>query len=166
MPAGLTYDAIATTTLSSAATSVTFSSISGSYTDLVLVSNVSGSGGNANIRIRLNSDTGTSYSTTAISGNGSSAVSNRATSQDAMLVVQTGASLNAAWTTHIAHFMDYSNSTTYKTALDRFVSAGSETTANVHLWRSTSAVTSITIATSTNNYASGSTFTLYGITAA
>jgi len=62
--------------------------------------------------------------------------------------------------------MNYSNSTTYNTALSRFVSAGSETTADVHLWRDTSAVTSITVATSTNNYATGSTFTLYGIKAA
>jgi hypothetical protein len=161
-----TYEPIATTTLGSAASSVTFSSISGSYTDLVLVSNVSGSGGNANLRITLNSDTGSSYSTTALSGDGSSAVSNRSSNQTAMLVVQTGASLNAAWTTYISHFMNYSNTTTYKTALSRFAAAGSETTANVHLWRSTSAVTSITIATSTNNYASGSTFTLYGIKAA
>jgi hypothetical protein len=53
-----TYEPIATTTLSSAQSSVTFSSISGSYTDLVLVSNVSGSGGNANLRVTLNSDTG------------------------------------------------------------------------------------------------------------
>ena len=39
-----TYEKIATTTLGSAATSVTFSSISGSYTDLVLFStgNISG----------------------------------------------------------------------------------------------------------------------------
>jgi hypothetical protein len=160
-----TYTLIASNTLGSAAASVTFSSIPATYTDLVLVSNVSGSGGNANLRITFNSDTGTNYSTTALSGDGTTAVSNRSTSQTAMLVVQTGASLNGAWTTYISHFMDYSNTTTYKTALSRFVAAGSETTANVHLWRSTSAVTSITVATSTNNYASGSTFKLYGIEA-
>jgi len=37
MPAGATYNCIATTTLGSAQSSVTFSSITGSYTDLVLV---------------------------------------------------------------------------------------------------------------------------------
>ena len=36
MAAGRTYEPIATTTLGSNATSVTFSNISGSYTDLVL----------------------------------------------------------------------------------------------------------------------------------
>ena len=162
----ITYEPIATTTLGSNTNTVTFSTISGSYTDLVLICNVTGSGGNANLRMTLNSDTGSNYSTTALSGDGSSAVSNRSSSQTAMLVVQTGASLNGALTTSITHFMNYSNSTTYKTALSRFVSAGSETTANVHLWQNTSAVTSITVATSTNNYATGSTFTLYGIKAA
>jgi len=150
-----TYQPIASQTLSSAAASVTFSGIPQTYTDLVLVSNVSGSGGNANLRVTLNSDTGSNYSTTALSGDGTSAVSNRSTSQTAMLVVQTGASLNGAWTTYTSHFMNYSNTTTNKTVLSRFSAAGSESTANVHLWRNTSAVTSITIATSTNNYASG-----------
>jgi len=38
MAAGKTYEPIATTTLSSSAATITFSSISGSYTDLVFVS--------------------------------------------------------------------------------------------------------------------------------
>ena len=37
MAAGATYEPIATNTLGSAAASVTFSGISGSYTDLILI---------------------------------------------------------------------------------------------------------------------------------
>lgn len=158
-----TYDCIATTTLGSDTASVTFSSISGSFTDLVLVGELTGSGGNANIRVRVNSDSGTNYSLTRLSGDGSSATSARGSNSDGMFVVSTGASLNGNRGVFIQHFMNYSNTTTNKTALNRFSVAASEVTTNVHLWRSTSAITSIEIATTTNNYASGSTFTLYGI---
>ena len=164
MPA--TYEPIATTTLGSAAASVTFSSISGSYNDLVLIANLNGSGGNANINVTVNSDTGSNYSGTRLTGNGSSASSTRNSSQTAMLIVATGASLNGQWGTFICHFMNYSNTTTYKTAINRFGTAGGETTANVNLWQSTSAINTIKVETTTNNYASGSMFTLYGIKAA
>ena len=164
----ITYEPIATTTLGSAAASVTFSTISGSYTDLVLVANLNGSGGNgnANIAVTVNSDTGSNYSGTRLTGDGSSASSNRNSSQTAMFIVNTGASLNAQWGTFICHFMNYSNTTTYKTAINRFGTAGGETTANVNLWQSTSAINTIKVETTTNNYASGSMFTLYGIKAA
>jgi hypothetical protein len=62
--------------------------------------------------------------------------------------------------------MNYSNATTYKTALAR-TSEDGVAAAYVGLWRSTSAITSITIDKgSSDNFASGSTFTLYGIKAA
>jgi hypothetical protein len=62
---------------------------------------------------------------------------------------------------------NYSNSTTYKTTLSRINNAGGTTgvgaEANVGLWRSTAAITSITIGGQTGNLSTGSTFTLYGI---
>ena len=62
MAAGNTYVAIATNTLSSAAASVTFSSISGAYTDLVLVTNATlASGGAANLWCRFNGDGAANY---------------------------------------------------------------------------------------------------------
>ncbi len=62
MPA--TYEPLATTTLGSAASSVTFSSISGSYTDLVVVFSGTAGGGNSNLILTFNSDTGSNYSWT------------------------------------------------------------------------------------------------------
>ncbi len=64
MAAGLTYEPIATTTLSSAQQTITFSSISASYTDLVLIasrrySNV-GTGAE-NTFIRFNNDSTAIY---------------------------------------------------------------------------------------------------------
>ena len=53
-----TYDCIATTTLGSDQASVTFSAISGNYTDLVIVGNGALTAGAGTLFIRFNSDTG------------------------------------------------------------------------------------------------------------
>jgi len=162
----ITYEPIATTTLSSAAASVTFSSISGSYTDLILVASITGVSVATDPWIRINSDTGTNYSWTWLSGNGGTAQSERGTNNSklyysAISTIQNNVQLVTF------HFMNYSNTTTYKTVLWREADAGTETGATVGLWRSTSAISSIEISLdSSRTYSSGSMFTLYGIKAA
>ena len=162
MAAGNTYVALATETLTSAQASVTFSSISGAYTDLVLV--MSGkivSGGYIAIPVTFNGDTGYNYSRTYLYGDGSAAYSGRATGQPSMALPYWDSGYIA---TTILNIMNYSNSTTYKTVLNRN-STNATTTAEVGLWRSTAAITSIVI-TPALNFASGSTFQLFGIAAA
>lgn len=160
MAAGSTYTPIATTTLGSSQSSVTFNSFSG-YTDLRLVFNgTSASAGD--MYIQFNGDTGTSYSVTNLYGNGSSVGSNRAST--------TNISYTGTTTTNrgivIAEIMNYSNSTTYKTVLSRTSNANYEVQARVGLWRNTAAITSMLIQNTGGNYETGSTFTLYGILAA
>ena len=157
-----TYEPIATTTLGSAAASVSFTSISGSYTDLILI--VSGTvNTNSYFALRLNSDTGNNYSNTEMDGNGTSASSNRNSSNNYMY----NGSIFTTQTNVINQIQNYSNSTTYKTVLTRSNNAGSIVKASVGLWRSTSAITSIECSTAgANTFSSGSTFTLYGIKAA
>lgn len=157
---------IATTTLSSNASDVTFSSISGSYTDLIVVvsgaSTTAGSSTNG-LRWQINGDTGSNYSETQVYGNGSTATSTGATNATdigAGLLMQTSAGYFA---TNIIHFMNYSNTTTYKTVLTRNGGASVSTAANAALWRSTSAITSIKFYRLTDQLKTGSTFTLYGI---
>ena len=169
MAAGSTYTPIATTTLGANASDVTFSSISGSYTDLVVVvmgaSTTAGSSTNG-LRWQLNGDTGANYSETQIYGDGSTATSTRgtgATDIGAGLLMQTSAGYFA---TNIISFMNYSNTTTYKTMLTRNGGASVSTAANVALWRSTAAITSIKFYRLTDQLKAGSTFTLYGIAAA
>ena len=166
MAAGNTYKQIASTTLGSAAASVTFSSIAGTYTDLVLVCNPIITTTNDQIAIRLNGDTGTNYSRTILAGNGTTTASYQGSSES---YAYTGyySTLYTNPTTNIFHFMNYSNATTYKTLLGRSSSADTTALSSVNLWRSTSAITSIvlTIAGATN-FDAGSTFNLYGITAA
>jgi len=165
----ITYESIATNTLGSAAASVTFSSISGSYTDLVLVINAKGTGftGSGTYPyVRYNSDSGTNYSRTYLSGNGSSASSARGTSENLQYLVG-GTYIDGTFAYNsITHFMNYSNTTTYKTILSRANNSGVQVDALVGLWRSTSAITSIIVYSSSGNFDIGSTFTLYGIKAA
>jgi len=163
-----TYEKIATTTLGSSTATVTFSAISGSYTDLILVCQIAQVASNNSPRIRFNSDTGSNYSYTYVKGNGSSAVSGRDSNSTAGYLAETSGSTSLELIT-ITHIMNYSNSATFKTHISRGNRASAETDATVGLWRSTSAITSISLAMGgsfpTNNFASGSTFTLYGIKA-
>jgi len=83
MPDTSTEVAIATTTLSSAASTITFSSIGAGYTDLRLVVIGSMASGTGYWAFRLNADSGTNYSVTFLSGSGSAATSSRLTSNNA-----------------------------------------------------------------------------------
>ena len=165
-----TYTAIATTTLASAASSYTFSSISSAYTDLVLIASGITSVQDSIFSVRLNSDSGTNYSNTTILGyNGSgSGISGRSSNQTfALLSTSSSGSANQPGVI-IANFLNYSNTTTYKTVLSRNASIGSvkTTDAIVNTWRSTAAINTILIYPNTGTFSAGSTFTLYGIKAA
>jgi hypothetical protein len=167
MPAGKTYTPIARTTLSSAAASVTFSSISGSYTDLILVSNLGGSVSGEAVRIQINSDSGSNYSYTAMRGNGTSATSERATSATSLRIsTGVGVTTNTSDMTIITNLQNYSNTTTFKTLISRAGQAANGTESSVGLWRSTSAINAIQVSNTNGNIVAGSTFTLYGILAA
>jgi hypothetical protein len=173
MAAGSTYTPIATTTLGSAQSTITFSSIAGTYTDLVVVSTVAFNN-TSDLTLRFNGDTSstTLYSWTVVSGNGSSAVSTRASNTNYVLADYNGFPTSTVGEyVSIVHIMNYSNSTTFKTAISRGNSAnsGHGTDAIVSLYRSTSPITSITFGMGslhTQNFAVGSTITLYGIKAA
>ena len=154
-----TYEKIATTTLGSASATVTFSTISGSYTDLRIIYATTASADAGNY-IRFNSDSGSNYSRTNLYGNGSSAGSNRDTNSTGIFGPFT---MSSAITSNTIDIMNYSNATTYKTCLVRAGAANNSTLATVGLWRSTSAITSVSITCDGANFASGSTFTLYGI---
>ena len=158
MPAGNTYEAIATQTLGSNTASVTFSSIPSTYTDLVMV--IDGLSDN-NLQARFNADTGSNYSSTRILGNGSTVTSERFTNTTSIVGTYGTPKQTSIW-----HFMNYSNATTNKTTLNRGGGASDRTEAYVGLWRNTSAITSITILTTVGNLNSGMTLSLYGIAAA
>jgi hypothetical protein len=163
MAAGSTYTSIATTTLGSAQASYTFTGISSSYTDIILVVDGSESGGSTpELRVGNGSiDTGSNYSYTLMYGTGSSALSGKDASQT---------SINPAFnpTTNsryniIFQFMNYSNTSTYKTVLIRGNDTTGRVVAEVGLWRSTSAINQIRLFDIYSNLNAGTTLTLYGI---
>ena len=160
MPA--TYEPIATTTLGTTQNQVDFNAISGSYTDLVLIFN-GGVTSTGDIWLRMNSDTGSNYSRTRLTGDGSTAASTRNSAASSIFISAgtVGATANA-----IINIQNYSNATTYKTTVSRFNSS-TYSVASCGLWRSTSTITTLSLrADSADTFTSGSTFTLYGIKAA
>ena len=165
MAAGSTYTPIATTTLGSAQATVTFTSFSG-YTDLILITSTKGSTTNYP-KINFNSDTGNNYSRTVLRGDGTTATSGRASNSGRIDLTSNASNSSAEFNLNtITHILNYSNSTTYKTILVRANNASDGVDATVGLWRNTNAITSFEIGLNTGNFATGSTFTLYGIAAA
>jgi len=165
MAAGSTYTPIATLT-SSGGSAYGFTSIPSTYTDLVFVFNGVANAGSQTINMTFNSDTGSNYSWTWIQGDGSSATSTRGSNDNRIVAGQTGSSTSNFENMFIVNLQNYSNTTTYKTVLNRSASASRNTLAIVGLWRNTAAITSISVTPGGNNFASGSTFTLFGIAAA
>ena len=160
-----TYTPIATTTLSSAQASVSFSSFSG-YTDLILVCNFgSAKGSQDGLLFRVNSDSGTNYRYNRLTGSSTTATCDRNLSATSLIA----GGIDGSSTTSIATYniMNYSNTNAYKAILMRNGFSNTVTNASIGQWLSNSAIASIQLSTeSASNFRAGSTFTLYGITAA
>lgn len=168
MPVGVSaYTALANLTLSSSASSVTFSSISGSYRDLVLVIQTAGTTANfPNMTVRFNGDSGSNYNgPVGMYGNGSSPASwfqgaNRTDMNFTYFNLQ-----STDRNLFRAEILDYSATDKHKTVLARQDVPTNGTEALAGRWASTSAITSIVITVPSVSFNSGSTFALYGVSA-
>jgi hypothetical protein len=167
MPLPSTMTPIATNTLSSATNTITFSNIPQNYTDLMLVIVSSTGSSDIDLYMQINGDTGTNYSWTALVGNGSTASSARSTSQSYARIGNMSGSVGD--NTTLVDFLNYSNTTTNKTMIARGNNAAFLIESRLNLWRSTSAISSISVIGQYSISATllaGSTLTLYGIKAA
>lgn len=153
-----TYDLLDSTTLSSSAASVTFSSINQSYRDLVLIVDSSGFASSNNLLFRVNSDTGSNYSYVVMNGNGSSANSFSGTSTSGRCGFVGTGNFN-----YILQFQDYSATDKHKPVLARCNDATARVSATANRWANTSAISSVTLITDTSNFPSGTTAYLYGV---
>lgn len=161
-----TYEPIQTITTSGNATTVNFSSIPNTYTDLVLIYK---GGLNAfdYLYSRYNNDTNSNYSGLGLSGTGTGASSGRYTNGSFHQLIGWAIGQGSGLTNMgIVYFMNYSNTTTFKTIIvrDSNTQTSGGTQLGSHLWRSTSAINSISLTGINNRFLTdGSTLTLYGI---
>ena len=158
---------------SGGASSVTFSSIPATYTDLI----VKFSGRSANsatqdyVSLQFNgSSGGTAYSDKRLEGTGSSAISEQDTATDRIYLAWVLPAANATANTFgnvELYIPNYAGSTYKSVSIDGVpennTTAITYTTLAAGLWANTSAITSLTLASGNANFVQYSTFYLYGI---
>ena len=155
-----TYTPIYSTTFSSAASSITFSNIPTTFTDLVVV--IGGKfSADISAGIYFNGDTGSNYATTRMWGNGTSAQSS---SSNNSTQISLTAGNGSVLSTYIVNIMNYSNQSTYKPVLGR--SSQDQVSSRIGMWKSAAPITSITFVANGGNFVVGTVVTVYGIKAA
>ena len=165
-----TYTLIKGETIASSAASYTFTAIPSTFTDLVL--RISSRGTDAalirGVTIAFNGVGGTSYSETFVSGNGSTASSARSSNQAVSGLGVTPANNTAAnifgsLETYIPSYTASQNKAFGSNSVSEDNNTTSTLRGNAGLFTNTSAITSITLTLNSGDYASGSSFYLYGI---
>lgn len=163
MPAGVSaYTPLANVTLGSSASSVTFSSISQAYRDLVFVIYTKSSNSSA-VWAQFNDDSGNNYAYLYMRGSGStSSYGENPVGTGGRVIIDTTSFSNS-----IMQIMDYSTTDKNKYYLVRNNIATTAVDAVAGRWASTSAVTKIKFMTLYNAYTleAGTRIELYGIAA-
>lgn len=163
-----TFEKIGSVTLTSAANTITFSSIPGTYTDIKMICSLIGGEANQYAAFQINGDTGTNYSHVRFrkpySGNASGGGDTDATRQ---FIINTSADMSTTIPALAeVDILSYTNSS-YKTYISKS-SANKNGAGEFNyfqgVWRNTAAITSISVVGFSNRlYAIGSSVTLYGI---
>jgi hypothetical protein len=167
-----TYTLISSNVLTASAASVTFSSIPATYTDLVIRWSSRSDTTQPDVFIRYNSDSATNYSRLEMYASGSTVYNGVVANQTSQY--QTGSNSQSTSTSDTfsngeVYIPNYTSTTSKP--IGRFNVAESNSTgafetfvvAGAHLYRNSSAISSIVISPASNNFVSGSSFYLYGI---
>ncbi len=168
----LTYEMVDKYTAATAQTSVTFSSIPQTYTDLVIVTNAIANVTGADLFVvHFNGDNASNtYSLQSVYGTGTTYGTYSANNQVGHVIGNLSTNTSSEYALSTFHIMNYTNTTTWKPFMCR---SNSVSTSGIYMdltagtWRSTSAITAIQLRT-VNGYQikAGSTLTMYGIKAA
>ena len=168
----VTYDKIASTTLSSAAASIDFTSISSTYTDLVVVASLGGTASNVGFYTYFNNDNSALYSNLAFYGSHTGAFPGTAIQGSGSYVDLTKfyggvntylpTTVSAGYTMNI---QSYSNTSIFKSMISKY-NFKTEINILAGTYRSTSAINRVTIITSSSTFLAGSKVAIYGIKAA
>jgi hypothetical protein len=159
---------IATTTLNTTASSITFSSIPQDYTHLQ-IRGITRATGNTQVDMTINGDTGNNYAFHQLGGNGSAAYSDNSANR-ANIPAIIGAPSSGETTGFAGGFidiLDYKDTNKFKTV--RSLAGWDGNGAGIvqltsGLWRSTSAISTITLTSrSPYSFVQYVSFALYGI---
>lgn len=170
----VTYDSIATTTLGTSQDTIVFSSIPATYTDLRLVFVGTSVQAGAYVCLRFNSDAGSNYTNVQMRSNGSTFTCNYGASDPFIRSLYQSfldATVPALVTVDIFGYATSGNKPVLSVASNNKGQTGTSGTVerNGGIWKSTSAINSITLfrdAGSSFFFQTGTTATLYGIKAA
>jgi hypothetical protein len=171
----VTYNKIASVTVGAGgAANIEFTSIPGTYTDLVVKTSIrnTASNGYDNVQVSFNgAPSGTSYSARNLTDYVTAVISQSSTSASSFLYLYSSGA-NATASTFANSELYLPN---YAGSSNKSISADSATEANsssaftstraiaAGLWAETSAITSLRLTPSSGNFAEFSTATLYGI---
>ena len=164
-----TYEPIATTTLGSSSSTIDFTSIPTTYTDLVVVlySKSANSINNDGINMTVGNgtlDTGSNYSATILYNSGGGIYSFRFSNSTSCEI----GLIHSQWSTGTFYLQNYSNTSTYKSFLGQTGSSAGTTDIRrtVGLWRSTAAINTIRLQHGGQQFITGTKCTIFGIKAA
>jgi len=163
----ITYDFISKIT-TSGASSVSFTSIPQTYTDLVLVYSPQSASSNSYSYYTINGDTSSTYYRMCMAGTGSTITP--FWGGDVGLLYPYYGTYNdtTSQTLFTSHFMNYSNTTSGKVVLTRSGNTGASNLADFSsgYYASNTAITRIDVFQGGQNFANNVVFSLYGIKAA
>lgn len=163
----ITYEPIATTTVGTATNIITFSSIPGSYTDIRLIVQPQSTSGLNNINITFNNESNLVYKKRRSNGTGAAIANTSATEAAFISSVNISPSVANTRFGYLAiDIFSYANTSVYKSLLtkgfcDRNGAGAVEFQSAVYA--SNSAITTVTLTISAQNFNTGTTATLYGI---
>lgn len=165
------YDSIATTTVSTSVSSITFSSIPATYTHLQLrwLARSDRAAAQDFVDIRFNSDTGANYAAHLLYGDGSTASSAAYVSNTSVGVIfMPGSTATASvFGVGVMDILDYTNTNKYTTTRilgGADINGTGRSVLGSGVWMNTAAVTSLTIITdNASTFTQYSKFALYGI---
>lgn len=165
---------ISTQTLGADAASIDFTSISGSYKDLYLTFQIRSARSGQNedpLLLRFNGDSGGNYDSQFMRGNNTTATAGQALSGSSISLGSVSAATAPAGSASsgVIEVPNYAGSTFHKNALTRIM--GRRDTANTDImyyqyfgiWKSTAAITQVSLIGANANLLAGSTATLYGL---
>jgi hypothetical protein len=159
-----THIALATHTLTSTTTTITFSNIPSTYRDLVIVANFRMSGIGSATRLRFNSNSDSNAYTSLHMASNGSAINAYLDPSTSMRVFGQAAGPTTNWQVGIIEIFDYSQTNKNTMVLGRYSGGDNDVAAFVGRWINNSLVTSVTLFDVLGqSYQIGDTFSLYGI---